>query len=161
MIGCMNKKLSATYMFNFLTKVTKALAERQDDVSKVVQLTWIRDSIAPVHSDLLCVARDRAPEMWLYAPFQSRPLGKALPSLLSVCPCSAEPMGQEQAGGVERRRKLWKVTHDGRPGVQLRDVKVRAVCRACRREWLLPQGELAGRLIRVNDVYAAVVPFFS
>ncbi|KAG8734411.1 hypothetical protein FRC11_014257 [Ceratobasidium sp. 423] len=161
LIACLNKKLSPTYMFNLFTKVTKTLAEQPDNAHAAIQLSWMRDSLAPSHSDLLCVARNRPAEAWLYAPFQSRPLGKALPSLLSVCPCSAQQTNPDGTLQDKRRRKIWKVEHDGKPGSKLQDVKVKAICRACRQAWPLPQDPLRGRLIRVNGVYGAVVPYFG
>ncbi|GAB1528453.1 hypothetical protein RhiTH_011647 [Rhizoctonia solani] len=154
LVACLNKKLSPVYMFNWLNKATKALAEEPDEVQRTLRLSWLRDSIAPSHSDLLFMSNGHAAEMWLYAPFQSRPLGRPLPSLLSVCPCSSE-------GKNQRRKKIWKVDHNGKSGKQLCDVEVKAICRACRQKWPLPQEDMKGILVKVNGVYAAIVPYFS
>ncbi|QRW22534.1 Hydrocephalus-inducing protein [Rhizoctonia solani] len=153
LVACLNKKLSPVYMFNWLNKATKALAEEPDEVQRTLRLSWLRDSIAPSHSDLLFMSNGHAAEMWLYAPFQSRPLGRPLPSLLSVCPCSSK-------GKNQRRKKIWKVDHNGKSGRQLCDVEVKAICRACRQKWPLPQEDMKGILVKVNGVYAAIVPYF-
>ncbi|GAB1516961.1 hypothetical protein RhiTH_000004 [Rhizoctonia solani] len=154
LVACLNKKLLPVYMFNWLNKATKALAEEPNTVQKTLRLSWLRDSIAPSHSDLLFMSNGHAAEMWLYAPFQSRPLGRPLPSLLSVCPCSSE-------GKNQRRKKIWKVDHNGKSGKQLCNVEVKAICRACRQKWPLPQEDMKGILVKVNGVYAAIVPYFS
>ncbi|KAG8734422.1 hypothetical protein FRC11_014268 [Ceratobasidium sp. 423] len=158
-VACLNKKLSPTYMFNLFTKLTKGLAARPDQARNVVHMGWMRDSIATSHSDLVCLARNQPVELWLYAPFQSRPLGKALPSVLSVCECSAQDASPQGTNINKRRRKIWKVEHDGKHGDMLRDVKVKAICRACGQAWILPQETMAGKLIKVNGVYGAVVPY--
>ncbi|KAB5589098.1 Hydrocephalus-inducing protein [Ceratobasidium theobromae] len=158
-IGCLNVKFSPAYMVNLIAKLSKALVESTTEAYKIIHHTWMRDTIACSHTDLLCLTKTRPPEMWLYAPFSSRPLGKALPSLLSVCPCTAKPHdGQDTRS--KRRRKIWKVEHDGRPGSKLRDVKVKAICQACRQTWPLPQESLVGKLVKINGVYGVVLPYF-
>ncbi|CUA72102.1 Hydrocephalus-inducing protein [Rhizoctonia solani] len=158
--ACLNKKLSPIYMFNLFNKVTKALAERPADARSVVQLAWMRDSIACSHSDLLCVARNLPAELWLYAPFQSRPLGKALPSLLSVCSCKRRDDHPDPQVGRVGRRKIWKVEHKGKAGDKLKDIELRAICRACGQWWLLSHTPLEGHLSKVNGVFGAIVPYF-
>jgi hypothetical protein len=161
LIGCLNKKFSPAFMVNVFAKWSKLLVDESDEACKTMLHTWMRDTIACSHSDLLCLARGRRPEMWLYAPFQSRPLGKPLPSLLSVCPCSPPVDTQGLVAIGIRRRKIWKVEHEGVPGAKLRDVKVKAICQACRQAWPLPYESLAGILIRINGVYGAIVPYFD
>jgi hypothetical protein len=160
LVGCLNKKFSPAFMVNVFAKWSKALVNETGEACKAMHHIWMRDTIACSHSDLLCLARGRRPELWLYAPFQSRPLGKPLPSLLSVCPCSPASNEQAQAANI-RRRKIWKVEHNGNPGSKLRNVKVKAICQACRQAWPLPQESLAGSLMKINGVYGAVVPYFS
>ncbi|KAG8720297.1 hypothetical protein FRC09_009790 [Ceratobasidium sp. 395] len=158
LVGCLNKKLSPAYLANLVTMFSYHLIEVSGDAKNTLHRTWMTESIACSHSDLLYMAPGRAPEMWLYAPFQSRPLGKPLPSVFSVCPCP-NPI-DPASGKTHARKKIWKVEHEGRPGCKLRDVKVKAICQGCRQAWPLPYESLQGTLVRVADVYGAVVPYF-
>ncbi|KDN36769.1 hypothetical protein RSAG8_10633, partial [Rhizoctonia solani AG-8 WAC10335] len=59
LIGCMNKKLCPVYMFTMFSKLTQLLADETEQPALVVRNTWLRDSIAFSHSDLLYLARVR------------------------------------------------------------------------------------------------------
>ncbi|KAG8791751.1 hypothetical protein FRC12_008232 [Ceratobasidium sp. 428] len=158
LVGCLNKKLSPAYMANLVTMFSYHLIGVSGDARKTLHCTWMTESIACSHTDLLHMAPGRAPEMWLYAPFQSRPLGKPLPNVFSVCPCPS--LIDPESGRTSARKKIWKVDHKGRPGSKLRDVKVKAICQGCRQAWPLPYEALQGTLVRVAEVYGAVVPYF-
>ncbi|EUC59167.1 hypothetical protein RSOL_299290, partial [Rhizoctonia solani AG-3 Rhs1AP] len=78
-VGCLNRRMSPGYIVNLISKLSTRLVEQDDWAREVMFETWLTDSIARTHSDLLHLAPGRSAEMWLYAPFQSRPLGKPLP----------------------------------------------------------------------------------
>ncbi|KAG8795541.1 hypothetical protein FRC12_012980 [Ceratobasidium sp. 428] len=158
LVGCLNKKLSPAYLANLMVMFSWNLAGQPGDAKKTLHHTWMKESIACSHTDLLYMAPGKAPEMWLYAPFQSRPLGKPLPNVFSVCPCSKSTDPADDT--TVARRKIWKVEHKGRPGSKLGDVKVRAICQGCKQAWPLAYEALQGTLVKIAGVYGAVVPYF-
>ncbi|KAG8682026.1 hypothetical protein FRC09_017068, partial [Ceratobasidium sp. 395] len=89
------------------------------------------------------MARLERPSMWLFSPFESRPLGKELPHLLTVCSC--RPDSRVGAGlNARRSRKVWIVDHLAKPDMQLRDVKIKVRCSACNQRWVLETDNLEG-----------------
>jgi hypothetical protein len=147
-----------------ITMVTKASVQLIGyegwSINKLMDL-WLRDDLAVTHSDLICFSRDEAPVMWLFSPFQSRPLGKELPSVLMTCTCPSLEKPNTSRLPAERVRKLWKVTHNAKPGKPLREVEVKASCTVCKQVWKLPTEALHGELRYVGGLYAAIVPYFS
>lgn len=99
--------------------------------------------------------------LWLYAPFQSRPLGKPLPSVISVCSCPDVPPGERLVLRRRNSRKVWEVDHNGADGVLLRDVVLKATCSVCRQVWPLPSEHMAGTLRKHAGIFAAIVPYMA
>ncbi|KAG8722665.1 hypothetical protein FRC08_014410 [Ceratobasidium sp. 394] len=161
LLGCMNTRLSPAFMVNLLARLSIKLVGQKEWAGPTTFQTWMRDSVACSHSDLLWLAPGAQPELWLYAPFQSRPLGKPLPNLLSVCSCPDYPRQLDHKPATQRPRKIWKVTHNGKPGDKLSDIKVKVQCRLCRQLWVLPTEHLVGRLRQVDGVYGVIVPYFA
>lgn len=97
--------------------------------------------------------------MWLFSPFDSHPLGKELPHLLTVCSCQRN---SDLAGQCQKAdRKVWIVSHDAQDGMLLRDVVVKAKCSVCRQMWMLPTEHFAGNVYCHAGRYAAIVPIFA
>ncbi|KAF8595563.1 hypothetical protein BDV93DRAFT_514897 [Ceratobasidium sp. AG-I] len=158
--GCLNLKLAPGFMLSLVARMSIALmAESQWEVNHMFTC-WLSDGIACNHSDLIVMVKNQPPVMWLFSPFDSRPLGKELPGLLSVCSC---PQLDTWVNGQERRkrRKVWLVKHDAADGKLLKDVEVRAMCSVCLQTWVLPTDHLQGELRKACGLYAAVVPYFA
>jgi hypothetical protein len=157
----MNSKLSVAYVVNLLARLTTQMVDPDPCASETMFQMWLTDSVAASHTDILCLARGSAPMLWLYAPFQSRPLGKPLPNIMTTCSCPNLPGGEAKSLRRLNSRKAWEVDHNGADGVALRDVVVKATCTVCRQAWPLPSEHLAGTLRKHSGTFAAVVPYFA
>lgn len=153
-------KLAPGLLLNMVARMTVALmGESPWAVDRMFEC-WLSDGIAVNHSDLIVLVRDTPPVMWLFSPFDSRPLGKELPGLLNACSCPERKILDD--GVTEgKKRKVWVVKHDAHDKKMLRDVKVSISCSVCKQKWPLPSEHLAGQLRKVNGLYAAVVPYFA
>jgi hypothetical protein len=121
---------------------------------------WLRHDLASTHTDLICISREEDPELWLFSPFQTRPLGKELPSILMTCSCSSLDKPGSRRTGNSQTRTIWKVTHNSKHGKALRDIAVKAACSTCKQTWILPTADLVGKLHHTAGLYAAIVPYF-
>ncbi|QRV85102.1 helicase domain-containing protein [Ceratobasidium sp. AG-Ba] len=159
LLAAMNTKLSPAYLVPLTVTYSTMLIRSGNQCAESMFRLWLADSLAPAHTDIFCWSRERVPELWVYAPFQSRPLGKPLPDILSTCTCPGLPDGPPR---VLRNgsRKSWEVDHNGSDGCQLRDVIVKATCTVCRQMWPLHSEHMTGTLRKYKGVYAAVVPYF-
>ncbi|QRW09563.1 Hydrocephalus-inducing protein [Ceratobasidium sp. AG-Ba] len=160
LLCAMNTRLSPAYMVNLIAKISTTMVDPDPDASETLFRLWISDTLAASHTNLLFLAREAEPTMWLYAPFQSRPLGKTLPSIFSACSCPGLSPGEQRSRRRQGSRKTWDVSHDGRDGQLLRDVVVYAKCSICGQSWPLLSDYFAGRLRKYAGVFAAVVPYF-
>lgn len=152
-VGTMNKRLLPAYMVNLISNSAVELLGFHAWSSRMVLDTWLRDSLACTHTDLIFFSRQQEPTLFCFSPFQTRPLGKDLPSLLMNCDCGVDGSGK---GG----RKIWEVKHTGHHGSKLKEVVVTARCSYCRRRWQLQEPELPGILVKIGGLYAAEVPYF-
>lgn len=118
---------------------------------------WLRDSLASTHTDLIFFIRDNPPRLFRFSPFQSRPLSKELPSLLSICKCTGSG---DATSHKQRKQKIWKVTHTGKHKSLLKNVVVTASCSACQQTWYLKKPDLPGILRKVGGLFAADIPYF-
>lgn len=160
-VGCFNQKLAPAFMLGMVAKASVQLIGYEGwSTPKLLDL-WLLDDLAATHSDLICFSRNEAPVMWLFSPFQTRPLGKELPSVITTCTCTLTEITNSSRPAHERVRRIWKVTHDGKDGKPLRDIKVKVRCSACKQFWYLQTKYLQGKLHRMGGLYAAVVPCFS
>jgi hypothetical protein len=146
-------------MLNLVSRSSIETAGYTEWTASALFKLWLNESQACTHTGLICMEREKPPVMWLFSPFQTRPLGKELPSLLMTCTCPLLRTGPE--GGETLGRKVWAVTHNGRDGMLLRNVKVTAACSICRQGWELDSRNLDGHLRRSGGLYAAVVPYFA
>ncbi|KAG8736717.1 hypothetical protein FRC10_009026 [Ceratobasidium sp. 414] len=161
LLAAMNIKLCAVYMLNLLARLSTRMVDPDPNATETMFQTWLTDSLAPSHTDILCLARGSAPTLWLYAPFQSRPLGKPLPSIMSMCTCPGVPAGEHKRLRRLNSRKAWEVDHNGADGAALRNVVVKATCTVCRQVWRLPSEHMAGTLRKYSGTFAAMVPYFA
>lgn len=153
-VGTMNKRLLPAYLVNLVSQSSVTLLGFTTWSGQLLLDTWLRDSLASTHTDLIYFTQKKEPSLFCFSPFQSRPLGKDLPSLLSSCDCSDGPA----PGGT--RQKIWRVTHNGHDLSQLKDVVVQASCSFCRRQWILQERNLPGVLHKIAGLYAAEIPYF-
>lgn len=113
---------------------------------------WLRNTLANGHTDLIYFARREEPRAFFFSPFQTRPLGIPLPSVLSACPCRPE--------GQQNRRKVWQVQHTGYHEKDLGGIVVTVKCSGCKSIWHLSKPSLNGRLWKCGGLYASVVKCF-
>lgn len=94
-VACINTKLAPAFMIGMVVKTSVELLGYEGWSTDALLNLWLRDELASTHSELLCITRHKPPTMWLFSPFQTRPLGKALPSVLMTCTCPSlnEPDG--------------------------------------------------------------------
>jgi hypothetical protein len=156
-VGAMNKRFSPAYMANMIAQsVTSLLGFGSWSAAGLLD-TWLRDSLACTHTDLIYFSKGEIPRMFCFSPFQTRPLGKELPSLLTSCDCKGAPAGD---GPPSSRQKIWKVTHTGKHKSSLENILVKASCSICRRQYKLQAPYLKGTLHKYGGLYAAEVPYF-
>ncbi|CUA73439.1 helicase domain-containing protein [Rhizoctonia solani] len=124
-IGCLNEKFTPAFFVCFLGKLTTDTADDLVSAKDALEC-WLSDDIAVSHTDLVFLEKFAPPAMWLFSPFNSRPLGKELPHLLAACKCKRE---QEARGRQEAKdRKVWKVSHNAAHGACLNEVEVKISC---------------------------------
>lgn len=157
----MNPKLCVGYVVNLAARLSTKMVDPDPHATETMFQTWLTDSVAASHTDIICFARGSEPMLWLYAPFQSRPLGKPLPSVMSTCSCPDVPSGERLRLRRLNSRKAWEVDHNGADGVRLREVAVKATCTVCRQVWRLPSEHMAGTLRKCSGTFAAIVPYMA
>ncbi|KAG9093506.1 hypothetical protein FS749_014268 [Ceratobasidium sp. UAMH 11750] len=161
LIGCLNKKLAPAFIINLVARVTTSLVGADESPGQEVLNCWLSEALACGHTDLIYMTKGLPPCMWIFSPFNSRPLGKELPNLLGVCSCQQErvPGGGNQLS----LRKFWIVSHEGSAhhGKPLREVRVKATCSRCAQTWIMPVDDLDGHLHIHGGLYAVVVPYFA
>lgn len=153
-VGTMNKRLLPSYLVNLISQSAVTLLGFHNWTRQIFLDSWLRDSLASTHTDLIYFARQEEPSYFCFSPFQYRPLGKDLPNLLSTCKCLA---GGYPGG---KKQKIWKVTHDGRDLSQLKDVTIQISCSFCRKRWSLREPGLPGVLHKCGGLYGAEIPYF-
>lgn len=159
LVGCLQKKLAPAFLVNLLARTSISLAGIEESAYETILECWLSDGVACHHSNLIYMTRNVRPVMWLFSPFDSRPLGKELPHLLATCSCRRDSDSPMQ--GQPSDRKVWLVSHNAVDGMLLRDVVVKAKCSVCRQMWTLPTEHLAGNVYCHAGLYAAIVPFFA
>lgn len=157
----MNPKLCVGYIVNLAARLSTRMVDPDPRAAETMFRTWLTDSVAASHTDLICLTRGSEPTLWLYAPFQSRPLGKPLPSIIATCTCPGVPSDERVQLRRQGSRKAWEVDHNGKDGVRLCDVVLKATCTVCRQKWPLPSEHLAGTLRKYSGTFAAVVPYMA
>ncbi|KAG8734299.1 hypothetical protein FRC10_011774 [Ceratobasidium sp. 414] len=164
LVGFTNKRLLPCYLVNVITQVSIVLLGFTEWNDTYLMDTWLRDTFACTHSDVIRFATRQEPTLFCFSPFQTRPLGKELPNLLRTCPCK-KPASADPG---KRSRKIWKVTHDdvgkksgknGKPTL-LKDVVIKATCSYCNAWWKMRQSDLPGTLHRCGGLYCAKIPYF-
>lgn len=150
----MNKRLVPAYLVGLISKSAVELLGFGEWTTRMVLDNWLRDSPASTHTDLIFFGRQQEPMLFCFSPFQTRPLGKNLPSLLNTCDC------KESGRRKESRQKIWRVTHTGHLDRRLDEVEVTVRCSLCGREWKLRERGLPGVLVKIGGLYAAEVPYF-
>ena len=156
-IGSLNDKLSPAFLVPLLGKLTTRQAHEKLSAEEVVQC-WLSDDIAVSHTDLIYLERLSPPVMWLFSPFDSRPLGKELPHVLSACKCKRGLQGSDSR---QSDRKVWKVSHNATDGKRLDEVEIKVSCSLCGQMWKLPSEHLKGKVYNYAGLYSSIVPFFA
>jgi hypothetical protein len=157
----MNTKLSVAYLVNLIVRLSTQIVDPDPCVAERMFQMWLTDSIAASHTNILCLSRGSEPMLWLYAPFQTRPLGKPLPNIMTTCSCPGLAGDELKTLRRLNSRKAWEVDHNGVDGVALRDVVVKATCTVCRQVWPLLLEHLAGTLRKHSGTFAALMPYFA
>ncbi|CAE6434934.1 unnamed protein product [Rhizoctonia solani] len=124
LLSFFNIKLAPAFVAGMIARMTTGLARRGVTWARSTHInTWLTDSVACGHSDILYMDRFNPPHMWLFSPFDSRPLGKELPHLMEMCKCTQqkEPSEDERR---RRTRKVWMVSHNGKTGTALREIEL-------------------------------------
>ena len=157
LVGTKNMRLSPAYMVNLIAQTSITMMGYSTWGAMEMLDSWLRDSVASTHTDLVFFSRGEIPQLFHFSPFQSRPLGKDLPSILSSCNCT----GSGQKTPHERRlRKIWKVAHNATSGSLLKGVVLVASCSVCGKTWYFQKADLPGVLLKVSGLYAAKIPYF-
>ncbi|KAG9096978.1 hypothetical protein FS749_007349 [Ceratobasidium sp. UAMH 11750] len=157
-VGCLNTRLASAYMVDFVVKASVEMLGFDDWTMSGVFQAWMRSDSACTHSDLIYFSKTDPVVMWLFSPFQTRPLGKPLPSLIGKCTCPKGPLIPLPEGA--KGQKIWKVTWRGAVGSSLDKITVKATCSLCGQTWQLPTENMVGTLLEVSGLYAVEVPFF-
>ncbi|KAG8716467.1 hypothetical protein FRC08_009474 [Ceratobasidium sp. 394] len=160
LIGCLNPKLAPAFMINMVARITTGVAGFGESGRYIILDSWLSDGVACNHSDLIYMAARERPLVWLFSPFNSRPLGKELPHLLSVCSCQSS-RGPDSEQTPRRARKVWIVSHKESADRKLRNVQLKARCSVCNQAWILPTEHMDGCLYTHGGLYAALVPYFA
>jgi hypothetical protein len=161
LLGAMNPKLSMAFMGNLMAHLSTQMVDPDPCATETMFQIWWSDSVAASHSNILCIACGNEPMLWIYAPFQSQPLGKPLPSIMSMCSCPGLPVGELKPLRRAKSHKEWEVDHNGADGVALCNVVVKATCTLCQQVWLLPSEHLARMLRKYSRNFAALMPYFA
>ncbi|KAG8712535.1 hypothetical protein FRC08_014450 [Ceratobasidium sp. 394] len=168
-VGFLNTKLTPSLLGSMLSWVVVDSLGLCSDFPTVVVQQWMRDEMASTHSDIIILSARSEPMVYRFAPFQSRPLGRDLPSILHACPCPPVFRGGKVV------QKTWSVKHtiawqsdpqDRRKGsgtfdsVELNRVQVTIACSRCDQAWLLDNKSMPGRLFTVGGLHCVQCPYF-
>ncbi|QRV83744.1 NAD-dependent histone deacetylase SIR2 [Ceratobasidium sp. AG-Ba] len=86
-VGCLNTRLPASVTTSLLSSVVMdALGYGREFPTSFVE-NWMRDEMASSLTDLILFSQKSEPIMYCFAPMQTRPLGRPLPSVLHTCGC--------------------------------------------------------------------------
>ncbi|KDN33546.1 hypothetical protein RSAG8_13360, partial [Rhizoctonia solani AG-8 WAC10335] len=112
-MGCLNEKLTPAFLVCFLGKLTTNMADDIISPEDAVEC-WLSDDIAVSHTDLIYLQKMSPPMMWLFSPFNSRPLGKELPHLLTALRIAAvlEPSRRYISEELHNQIQLFKQNLD-------------------------------------------------
>ncbi|EUC54287.1 hypothetical protein RSOL_036300, partial [Rhizoctonia solani AG-3 Rhs1AP] len=157
-MGCLNEKFTPAFLVCFLGKLTTSTANDKLLSEDVID-SWLSDDIAVSHTDLICLEKWSPPVMWLFSPFNSRPLGKELPHILTACQCKRMQRTSNQQ--QQKNRKVWMTSHNAAHGMHLNKVQVKVTCSLCRQMWILPSEHLTGVVYTHAGLYSSIVPFFA
>ncbi|KAG9121683.1 hypothetical protein FRC07_002271 [Ceratobasidium sp. 392] len=157
LLGTLNKTLIPCYFINMLSQLSIVSLGYKQWSDKLLMDTWMRDPLASTHSDLLRFAPLIEPAMFLFSPFQTRPLGIELPNILEHCQC----VGPRANKPKPTTRKFWKVSHDGRGKETVSEITVTYKCSLCGDWWKSKQENLPGTLHQFGGLYCAAIPFFE
>ncbi|KAH7345436.1 hypothetical protein B0J17DRAFT_702836 [Rhizoctonia solani] len=160
MLCCLNKDIAPSFFATFLANLSTNFARDKKGMGIATLNSWLNDDIVCHHSYMLYWERDTRPVMWYYSPFHSRPFGKPLPDLSSVCSCQGLGTDSSNSDSEEYRRKFWHVSHNAKDGMLLRDVVATAECSICGRYWLLQTEDLEGYMHCYNGRYSAIIAFW-
>lgn len=171
MVGFLNTRLTPGILSSMLSwVVVESLGFGSNFRTSLVEC-WMRDEMASSHSNIILMSRNALPTLYCFAPFQTRPLGRDLPSILHTCDCKNV---EESNLTVEKR---WKVRHtisklksqpgidSANPGstfgrVECNRYNVTIACTRCRNRWALTSEHLPGVLCNVAGLHYVEMPYF-
>ncbi|QRV74544.1 NAD-dependent histone deacetylase SIR2 [Ceratobasidium sp. AG-Ba] len=90
-VGCLNTRLPASVMTPLISSlVVDALGYGTELPTSFVE-NWMRDEMASALTDIILFSPKSEPMIYRFAPMQTRPLGRPLPSVLHTCDCKNVP----------------------------------------------------------------------
>ncbi|KAG9079295.1 hypothetical protein FS749_008629, partial [Ceratobasidium sp. UAMH 11750] len=123
---------------------------RGQDPTDCVMEPWMRSSDAFDHTNLVVFKKKASPVLITASPFAGQPMGKPLPDICDICPCSETEVGPASASNTTAT-KQWIVSHNGQDGHELRQLRMIVSCSSCHSTWTLPCHELQGQIRHLAD----------
>jgi hypothetical protein len=136
---CLNRQLTPSLFGTFLSWVVVEHLGLDLNFESVLVNYWMHNELASAHTDSVLISHRSSPTIFLFAPFQSRPLGKQLLSILHSCDC---PSIKETDNLVQKKyyigqeHKLWRKNYDD-PGIPLARFDLTLSCTWCGQKWEL------------------------
>lgn len=123
---------------------------------------WMLDEMASAHTDLVLLSPSRLPDMYLFAPFKSRPLGRDLPSIFHTCSCPSikKPASSTTYKEWIVKHKILKPNKEAPPSDNLSRVKIWILCSRCQQKWDLDTSDVPGKLFAVGGLNYVQLPYF-
>lgn len=160
LVGFLNTRLAPSLLTSMLPWVVVESLGRDESFASALVEHWMCDEMASTHTDVILLSPGTLPELYLFAPFQSRPLGRPLPSIVHTCLCPSikKPAPSDTS-------KKWIVKHNIRKSAETSDgtscVDIRVRCSRCQAQWDLDTKDFPGKLIGVGGLYYARLPYFK
>lgn len=159
-VGFLNDRLAPALVICTVAGFIADSLGLNEDFRKAVLESWMRDEMAPTHTDLVLFSSNPSErcEVFMFSPLQTRPLGRQLPSVLEICSCKPDA---SQKGA--RAKRNWRVIHNlgNRKSKMLKDIRnLQVMCESCKKIWTLETEHMPGTLEELGGLYFVCVPYF-